>query len=101
MTPAEKSLLLYFETCEVDQAGAVDSRRMNDGDFEIAKRWDQECFVMFGRVKAKDVTETRSHFVVLSPTAWVAAHTERVQRASRMNKKRKWGRNIRPSQADR
>ena len=93
MTGTERSLLLFFETCLVDRAGAIDTRRMNDDDFEIAERWNAEGFVRFGRVKAKDLTETRSHWVEFAEPAWQAAHLERRTRATRVAANRTWERN--------
>lgn len=79
----EKSLLLYLETCAVDCSGAVDSRRMNKEDFDIAERWNKEGFINFCRIRFRYVGLGKTHCVVLSEGAWEMAHKERKARAAR------------------
>jgi hypothetical protein len=55
MTKDEKSLLLFFETCCVDQSGMVDTRHMNAEDIEIAGLWTDREFVFFERITFKDL----------------------------------------------
>lgn len=99
MTRRELSLLLFFECAVVDVAGAVDSRRMNRDDFEIAERWNAEGFVRFGRVNSRDLNQKtregfhRTHWVELTERAWQAAHLERRARAERVAERRTWQRN--------
>jgi len=88
LSKEERSLLLYFETCAVDNYGAVDSRRMNRKDFAIVKRWASKGFVGFGRVVMASIREGRTHWVELSGRAWLLAHEERRARAERMAGKR-------------
>jgi len=84
----EKSLLLYLETCVVDHAGAVDGRKMNQGDFEIVEKWNEVGFIKFGRICFKDISENRANWVFLSEPAWELAHKERRAKAGRMYEKR-------------
>lgn len=83
MTKEETSLLLYLETRVVDDGGAVDVRRMNEEDFEIATRWNTEGFIQFGKINPPFKHPGTTHWVKLSDEAWVAAHIERLARAER------------------
>jgi hypothetical protein len=91
MSKDERSLLLYFETVATDYGGKIDARRMNDIDFDIAKRWNKEGFVRFGRVAARDIKSygrTRfDHWCVLSENAWEQAHRERRARFERLEER--------------
>ena len=95
MTRDERSLLLFLETQAVDHGGLVNVESMNDCDFEIARRWTQEGFIQFGRVASPSLRKAtriknRSHWVLLSATAFAAAAQERYDRAQRMWSKRSW-----------
>ena len=90
MTKDERSLLLYLESRATDQGGTVDARRMNKEDFDIAKRWNEDGFIEFGRVASCDLAIDRTYWVVLTPPAWDLAHQERIARADRMWDKRAW-----------
>jgi len=90
MDKAERSLLLYFETCAVDRGGLVDLRRMNDEDKGIKDQWNMDEFVLFGRVRFADVKNYGTHWCELSNEAWEIAHLERMARHIRMNNKRRW-----------
>lgn len=83
LTKDERSLLLYFETCAVDNSGRVEMIRLNDTDREIAKRWHASGFVRFGRIRAAFVTPRSSHYTHLSEEAWALVHTLRKERAER------------------
>jgi hypothetical protein len=85
MTKDEISLVLFFETCCVDQHGAVDPRAMNEEDYNIAKRWDKEGYIRFGRICAADLGRMRgkTNWVELSDQAWADAHAERKARGMR------------------
>ena len=94
ITKDERSLLLFFETCAVDRAGKVDTRRMNDDDMKIGSAWNENDFVRFGRIKFTDISKPPSrllpnytHWCELSEEAWKEAHKERRARAERMAKK--------------
>jgi hypothetical protein len=82
----ETSLLLYFETQMVDNGGLLQSCRMNKDDFAIAKRWNDEKFIQFGRILWADIKpsdQPRDHWVVLSEAASAACNHERRARADR------------------
>ncbi len=96
MSKEERALLLYFETCSVEYGGTVESRCMNEADFEVAGKWHASGFVDFGRITMKDCEYSRkhgrafTHWVSLSPEAWDLAHQERKARFSRLYEKRWW-----------
>lgn len=81
----EISLLLYLETCLVDQAGRVGMEQMNKDDIEIAKRWNEEGFIKFGRILMTDIYpgSNRTHFVNFSDEAWTLAHLYRKVRGEK------------------
>lgn len=94
LTKEENSLLLYMETQTVDYGGKLQGVRMNADDFEIAKRWNEIGFVLFGRIAANDISTRgtsgeypRTHWCVLSDEAWVTAHAERRARFERLTNK--------------
>lgn len=91
MSKDERSLLIYFESRSVDNGGTVDTRRMNDIDMEIAKRWNDEDFISFGRICFEDTEKDRgkfSHWCSLSDEAFGLAHSERKARSIRLWEKR-------------
>lgn len=90
MTKDEKSLLLFLETCAVDQGGRVNTAHMNADDYETAKRWNDEGFVRFGRICRDHCSERTSHWCFLLDKAWPLAAELRKQRAGRMWHKRDW-----------
>lgn len=91
MTSAEKSLLLYLETCAVDQGGRLDQRRINDQDLKIMAEWQGDGFVETGRVASESITRSQGSFwVTLSDEAWKLAHRFREERAERMWHNRRW-----------
>lgn len=90
MTKSELSLLLFFETCAVDHAGCVDTRRMNAKDHEVARGWDAARFVLFGRISSENVSDRGAMWCKLSDDAWAAAHRERQTRAERLWGQRSW-----------
>ena len=90
----EKSLLLYFETCAVDNTGRVDQLKMNDIDREIAERWNSEGYIKYGRICYKDCIGNQikqlTHFIFLSEEAWDKVHKLRRERANRMWKNKSY-----------
>ncbi len=84
LTREEKNLLIYFETCCVDQYGKVSRYCMNQEDFQIAKKWNENGFVKFGRIISKDIKNDLTNWCELSEQAWLAAHSARKERAIRM-----------------
>lgn len=89
MTKDDRSLLLYLETCAVDHGGSVATVHMNDEDFAIARHWNSEGFVEFGRIRESDFISrdspisNRTHWCRLSDVAWEMAHRFRRERAER------------------
>ena len=94
MSSRELNLLLYLETCAVDYGGGVSAEHMNEEDFNIAKRWNEQGYIGFGRIWASDITSQSArrstNWVVLSEQAWIDAHSERRARNERMWAKRSW-----------
>jgi len=86
MTSDEKRLLLYLETCAVDYGGKVDTKRMNKEGMDIAKKWNDEGFVKFGRIKFHSIIVS-THWCELSDEAWNIAHAERKARCLRIMSK--------------
>ena len=86
MTSDERNLLLYLETCAVDHGGKVDTKHMNKEDMDIAKKWNDERFVKFGRIKFHSIT-VGTHWCEVSDEAWNIAHAERKARCIRIMSK--------------
>jgi hypothetical protein len=84
MSRDERSLLLFLETCAVDNGGKVDTRHMNSEDLELAKTWGEEGFIEFGRIKMHDIKYNKTHWVILSDDAWELTHKERRNRCKRI-----------------
>ena len=88
MTSDERDLLLFFETQAVDYGGLIDlKQRMNKEYFDIAKKWNEEGFVKFGRIKFHSIIKS-THWCELSDEAWDIAHTERKARCLRIMSKK-------------
>lgn len=89
MTKDERSLLLFFETQAVDYGGLIDlKQRVNKEDFDIAKKWNEEGFVKFGRIKFHSIIPGGStRWCELSDEAWNIAHAERRARCLRIMSK--------------
>lgn len=92
MSKEELSLLIFLESCHVDYGGPVNAKSMNADDFSIAKRWNDEGFIEFGRIWSGDLERyyPKSHWVVLSGRAMDLAHGERKERGKRMIEERTW-----------
>lgn len=91
MTKAEISLLLYLETCAVDNEGRVKDQAMNDEDFVIAKQWHIDGFIKFGRVASLFCRDDgRNHWVELTGPAWTVVHELRRARAEKAFGRRTW-----------
>ena len=90
MTAAERSLLLYIESCATDLAGRMDQQRLNDGDRAILDRWGEEKFIQHGRIVIADHTRQGATWVRLSEEAILLAHAERRARMERMWKDRRY-----------
>jgi hypothetical protein len=85
-----RSLLLFFETRAVDHAGRVKTVHMNEDDMALAKRWDAEGFVRFGRIASEHLNDNGTHWCHLSDEAWGLVSAERKARAARMWESRRW-----------
>uniref|UniRef100_A0A6M3LSW0 Uncharacterized protein n=1 Tax=viral metagenome TaxID=1070528 RepID=A0A6M3LSW0_9ZZZZ len=88
MTRDEESLLLFLETRAVDHDGKVSTEHMNASDMEVAKRWNVDHFICFGRLPSELVTAKtnrgrNTHWVILSPGAFGHASQLRAERADR------------------
>ena len=95
MTKDERSLLLFLETCAVDNTGLVYGPHMNDDDREISKRWNESGFIKFGRIAYASIQSfytPYANWCELSDDAFQLAHEERKARAVRMLTKRNWER---------
>ncbi len=87
MTKAEKSMLLYLESCAVDASGLAEGIRMNAEDMEAAKRFKVLGLAelhripshLLGGVKGKQYT----HWVKMSDAGFALAHQLRRERADR------------------
>ena len=79
----EKSLLLFLETCAVDLNGRVNTKHMNDTDHEIAKKWNTEGFVGYGRIIMADCNTQGAMWCKLSDNAWDIVKQLRQDRAVR------------------
>jgi predicted metalloenzyme YecM len=89
-TKTEKSLLLFLETCAVDNTGKVNVQHMNKEDMDIASRWTKDGFLEFGRICSADSINERTHYVILYDEAWTKAHEFRKERGLRMLEKKNW-----------
>ena len=91
LTREEESLLLYLETCIVDQSGKMDSRKINDVDQMILDYWCGNDFVSVGRMPGSWIMMYNypqySHWVTLSNDALRLAHECRTARAKRGEKR--------------
>lgn len=90
MSRDERSLLLYLETRAVDCGGRVDTIRMNQDDFDIAKKWNDEGFIRFGRIVMRHHNSEGTHWCLFSDDAWKLAHQERKARWERIWLKKDW-----------
>ena len=89
MTRDDETLLMFLETQIVDHCGLVASDSMNKQDYEIAKKWDKDGLIAFGRRPAADMAgkrgrgSRRAHWVKFSDGAWTIAHRLRRERGER------------------
>jgi hypothetical protein len=91
MTRVERSLLLFLETCAVDRGGRIASEKMNAEEVAIAKQWNEEGFIQYGRVSSRHLDPSLgNHWCWLSDEAWKLAAEERKARALRIWSARRW-----------
>lgn len=90
MTKDEKSLLLFFETRQVDYGGRVNIQHMNNEDGDIAEKWNKKGFIGFGRIVIRNHNSDGTHWCKLSDEAFKIAHKLRFERANRMWENKTW-----------
>jgi hypothetical protein len=92
VTPKVASVLLYLETCLVDQYGRVEGRRMNNEELEMVEKLVKDEFIHFGRLSFKSIGKLRetsmgkiyTYYVRFTPQAWQLTHRLRCERSERM-----------------
>lgn len=91
LTKEQKSMLLYAETCMVDNRGRIDGRRINKTDIKSAEELKKMGLLDFGRIKFSGISElqsrlirTSTHWVRFTEEGWAAAHALRRERSARM-----------------
>lgn len=89
-TRDELSLLLYLESCAVDFACAIDSRKMNAEDEAILTEWCEIGFAASGRVSSEFLTARLQRWAKLSDEGMALAQTARLERAKNGWAKRHW-----------
>jgi hypothetical protein len=88
-TRAEKSILLYAETCLVDNLGRMTNIKMNDEDFENLRKLKEEGLLDFGRLPFHEIERLSKVFGRLTvPTHWVSFSDETWEIVSAMRKER-------------
>jgi hypothetical protein len=90
LTKDQKSLLLFLETRQVDYGGRVNATHMNNEDMKIAEKWNEEGFVLFGRIVIRNHNSDGAHWCKLSNEAFEMAHKLRIERADRMWLNKTW-----------
>jgi hypothetical protein len=91
-TKAEKSVLLYMETCMVDGFGKIESRRMNQEDWEAIETIAKEGLITCERLPAKIIMKYQkisigrlcTHIVTFTDLAWELVGKFRRERSDRM-----------------
>ena len=75
----ERSILLYAETCLVDNYGRMNQTRMNKEDFDNLDKMKAEGLLDYGRLPAKEIEsymkllgrfQTATHWVSFTEEAW-------------------------------
>jgi hypothetical protein len=89
-TRQEKSILLYAETCLVDNYGRLNQTRMNTEDFENLDKMKAEKLLDYGRLPSKEIEEsmktlgrfqTSTHWVSFTEQAFKLVTEMRRERA--------------------
>lgn len=92
LTKDQQSILLYCETCLVDQTGRMESIRMNDEDFRTLAAFQDDGVLDYGRIKMREIKRLAksspshkfTHWVSFTPEAWTLTHTVRRERSARI-----------------
>jgi glutamine synthetase len=91
-TRVETSVLLYVETCLVDNQGRMNQVRMNKEDFDALDTLKAEGMLDYGRLPEKEIEkymkllgrfQTSTHWVSFTEEAWVLVAIMRRERAER------------------
>ena len=93
LTRTEESILLYIETCCVDQGARLDQQAMNNEDREAIEQLTKEGLIeSHGRVCFDDIQRApcRTLWAWLSDACFEQAHRLRLERAKRLWSKRAW-----------
>ena len=88
----EESILLYLETCLVDNMGRLEGKRMNTIDLAIMEGWRRAGLIDYGRLLFKQIEKLRkmaggreyTHWVLFTDKAWELAHRHRKIKSERM-----------------
>lgn len=82
MTKDEKSCLLYIETCCVDRGGLLEGCRLNAADHVAIGLFKTKGLLSrAGRIPAKMIENSDTHYAELSEAGWERAHQLRRWRA--------------------
>lgn len=82
MTKDEKSCLLYIETCCVDRGGLLEGCRLNAADHAAIGLFKTHgLLTRAGRIPAKLLKNSSTHYAELSDAGWELAHQLRRWRA--------------------
>jgi hypothetical protein len=85
----EKSILLYAETCLVDNKGRLNSLKMNGEDFDNLDKMEREGLLHYGRLPFHEIERLSKYFNKLTlPTHWVSFSDEAWALAWAMRKER-------------
>ena len=88
----EESILLYLETCLVDNNGRMEEKRMKEVDFRIMETWKMAGLIDYSRLPFKEIEKLRkmtssreyTHWVLFTDKAWELAHQHRKIKSERM-----------------
>lgn len=86
LTRDERSVLLYAESCMVDQGGLLEGARMNASDFEALNKFQAEGLLIWGRIPGAMLG--KHGFSKSSPTHWVRFATEAWALAAELRQRR-------------
>lgn len=80
----EQSLLLYLETCTVDNQCFVDLEKVNKEDIDLLQKFQDNGLISYGRYSMKSVFGIKlGYWVYLTDAGFELAHTLRKERAKR------------------
>lgn len=89
LTKAQRSMLVYAESCLVDQGGLLQAIRMNDDDYAALKHFADQGLLQYGRIPFKALETLAhpsagplTHWVTFTDEGWALAHQLRRRLAS-------------------